>query len=249
VTRRVEVLGVRIDPVDRAALLRAVDGFVDDHARDGRTRVVAYANVHVLNTACRDERLRTFLNHADLCYCDGNGVVLGARWLGQHLPERMTGADWIWDLAAICEGRRKIFWLGGRPGVAAMAALKLRERFPRLRVDTEHGFHDHYGSVVRRVNESGAHVLLVGMGTPVQEHWLSRHLPALRVPVAWVTGATADFVSGAVSRGPAWLHQDYEWLARLVTEPRRLWKRYLLGNAAFALRVARERYSRSTSDL
>ncbi len=242
------VLGVGLDPVDRLGLLRAVDGLVDAHAVDGRTRVVAYANVHVLNTACRDPGLREFLNAADLCYCDGNGVVLGARWLGQHLPERMTGADWIWDLAALCEGRRKIFWLGGRPGVTAMAALKLRERCPRLAIDTDHGYHDRYEPVVDRINQSGAHVLLVGMGTPVQEHWLSRQLPALRVPVAWVTGATADFVSGTVSRGPSWLHQDYEWVARLVTEPRRLWKRYLLGNGAFAFRIARDAARRSTFD-
>ena len=238
---RVNVLGVGVDPVDRAAMLRRVDAMVDDHARDGRSRVVAYANVHVVNAAQHDSELRAFLAASDLCYCDGNGVVLGARALGHALPGRMTGADWIWDLAALCEGRRKLWWLGGKPGVTEAAAVALRARHPRLVVDTDHGFHDDYAPGVSQINAAKPAILLVGMGTPIQERWVATHLPGLRVPVVWVTGATADFVSGTVSRGPAWLHRDHEWLARLVTEPRRLWRRYLVGNATFAARVGRER--------
>lgn len=238
---RVDVLGVGVDPVDKQGLFDAVAGLI---ARGGAT--VAYANVHVINTAHRDADLRAFLDAADLVYCDGAGVRLGARLLGAHLPPRMTGADWIWDLAAQAEAERwRIFWIGGQPGVAAQAAARLRARHPHLQIDAEHGFHTDVGPVLERVRAFGPHIVLVGMGTPVQERWVARHRDTLaEVPVVWVLGATADFVSGAVSRGPRVLHDNAEWLARLFVEPGRLWKRYLLGNPAFLARVLRTRAAR-----
>ena len=79
------------------------------------------------------------------------------------------------------------------------------------------------------------------MGTPTQEHWVQEHRGALKAPVVWCLGATADFVSGQTSRGPQWLHDNAEWLARLLTEPGRLWRRYLLGNPLYLARVLRQR--------
>lgn len=233
----VRLLGVPIAPVSRAQLLEQVAGFI---AADSRA-TVAYANVHVLNVAAHDAELAAFLNAADLVYCDGAGVVLGARLTAQRLPERMTGADWIWDLAARAEGSWRIFWLGGEPGVAAAAAQKLRERHPRLVIEADHGFHEDIAPLIARINAFQPHILLVGMGTPTQERWVGRWRGALDVPVVWVLGATHDFVAGRVSRGPPWLHNRQEWLARLVADPRRLWRRYLIGNAVFLARVLAER--------
>lgn len=231
------VLGVRVDPVDRRALLDAVAGTI---ALRGRA-TVAYANVHVLNVAHRDAALGAFLDAADLVYCDGGGVVLGARLLGHTLPERMTGADWIWDLAARAEAEGwRVFWMGGEPGVAAAAADKLRERHPGLVIATEHGFVRDDDAVVAEMNRFGPDLVLVGMGTPVQERWVAKNRAAIAAPVVWVTGATADFVSGKVSRGPKWLHDRQEWLARLLVDPKRLWRRYLVGNTVFLGRVVRE---------
>lgn len=231
---RVDVLGVGVDPVDRAGLLDAVAALV---RRGGAT--VAYANVHVLDVAHGDEGLRAFLAAADLVYCDGGGVVLGTRLLGRALPERMTGADWIWDLAARAETEGwRLFWMGGEPGVAAEAARRLQERHPGLVVATEHGFRADEAAVVDAMNAFAPHVVLVGMGTPLQERWVANNRARIDAPVVWVTGATADFVSGKVSRGPAWLHDRQEWLARLLVDPKRLWRRYLLGNSRFLARVA-----------
>lgn len=238
---RIDVLGVGVDRCDLRGLLDAVGRMVDARGRS----TVAYANVHVLNTSVDDPALRAFLNAADVCYCDGAGVKLGAQLLGETLPERMTGADWIWDLAAHAEGRWRLFWLGSEPGVTEQAAAKLRERHPGLEVVADHGYHQKEGpendALVERINASGADIVLVGMGTPVQERWVAQNRDRLTAPVVWVLGATADFVSGKVSRGPAVLYNNQEWLARLLTEPRRLWRRYLLGNTAFLGRVARQR--------
>jgi N-acetylglucosaminyldiphosphoundecaprenol N-acetyl-beta-D-mannosaminyltransferase len=234
---RVDVLGVGVDRLDRDGLFDAVAALI---AARGRA-TVAYVNVHVLNVAAHDPELRAFLAAADVCYCDGDGVRLGARILGEALPERMTGADWIWDLAARAEGRWRIFWVGGEPGVTAEAARRLQERFPRLEIATEHGFHADDSVVLERIAAFAPDLVLVGMGTPLQERWVARNRAAIAAPVVWVLGATADFVSGKVSRGPAWLHDRQEWLARLFVDPRRLWRRYLVGNAVFLARVARQR--------
>ena len=231
------VLGVGIDPLDRAAMLDAADALVDARGK----AIVVYANVHVLNVAAGDAGLRDFLNAADLCYCDGEGVRLGARLLGEVLPERMTGADWIHDLAAHCAGRRRIYWVGGAAGVVERAADLLREAHPGLVIAGEHGYGDDDDARITRINANEPDIVLVGMGTPVQERWVAEHRARIDAPVVWVVGATADFVSGHVSRGPAWLHQRQEWLARLLVDPRRLWRRYLFGNAVFLARVARER--------
>jgi len=235
--RSFTVLGVRVDAVDCGAMLDTVEQLVE---RGGAS--IAYVNVHVLNTAVRDAQLRAFLNVVDLCYCDGNGVRLGARLLGERLPKRMTGADFIWDLAARAEGRWRLFWIAGEPGVAEAAAARLLERYPRLQIQTEHGFHADHSTLLARVNAFRPHVVFVGMGTPAQEYWVAAHRGRIDAPVVWAIGATADFLSRRLSRGPAWLYRRQEWLARLITEPGRLWCRYLIGNPLFLGRVLASRF-------
>lgn len=241
---RVEVLGVPVAALRLPQLLDEVEALV----AGGGPATVGYVNAHVLNLAARDVALHAFLRTLDLCYCDGNGVRLGARLLGGHLPERMTGADWIWELARRAEARHRLFWLGGEPGVTAAAAARLQERHPRLEVDTDHGFHPREGpedrALIDRINAARPAILLVGMGTPLQERWVAERRHLLEVPVVWVLGATADFVSGRVPRpGPAWLVDRAEWLSRLAADPRRLAGRYLVGNAEFLGRVLRQRLS------
>jgi len=220
---------------------------VEEFARRPDPATIAYLNVHVANLAAGHEDLAEFLRAVDLCYADGAGIVLGARLLGEHLPQRMTGADWIWDLAARCEGRWRLAWIGGEEGVAEDAVAVLRAQHPGLQAWCTHGFHpeDAVPAMLAECNAFAPHIVLVGMGTPTQELWVKRWRSAIEAPVVWCTGATADFVSGATARGPKWLHQRQEWLARLVTEPRRLWRRYLLGNPLFLTRVIRQRLGRS----
>jgi N-acetylglucosaminyldiphosphoundecaprenol N-acetyl-beta-D-mannosaminyltransferase len=207
-----------------------------------------YANVHVLNTACRDPELRLVLNQADLVYCDGSGVVLGARILGRHLPGRMTGADWIHDLCATCQKRGlSLYFLGGEPGIADRAATKLVEQYPSLKiVGTHHGHYDHQGleneDVLATIDVLRPDIVLVGFGTPLQEKWIGCNSGRLETPVVWAVGALVDFVAGKTPRGPRWmLEHGLEWLYRLWVEPRRLWRRYVLGNPLFIWRVLKER--------
>jgi len=216
------------------------------HSRSD-TATVMYANVHVLNTAWSDPELRAILNRADLVYCDGAGVVLGARLLGHRLPGRMTGADWIEPLCQACAAEGvTLYLLGGRPGVASHAARRLENRHPGLRVaGAHHGYLADPGicrDAIAAVNAAHPDILLVGMGTPTQERWIAAHRGQLDVPIVWAVGALFDFVVGVQPRGPRWmLDNGMEWLYRLWGDPRRLWRRYVIGNPLFLARVLRQR--------
>ena len=244
--KAVSILGVRVGSLTLSDLLEHVSRLV----ASGGQHVVMYANVHVLNTAYLDPELRRILNEADLVYCDGAGVKLAGQLLGGSLPERMTGADWIYALCAHCQKTgHSLFFLGGSPGIAARAEEVLCKQYPGLLVrGTQHGYiHDasaHSAEAVAAINAARPDILLVGMGTPVQEKWIAGHSQALEVPVCWSVGALFDYVAGVVPRGPRWiLNHGFEWLYRLYVEPRRLGTRYVVGNPLFLARVLYQRVS------
>ena len=229
-------------------LLARITGWVGE---GGPPRRVMYVNAHVLNQSQEQPELRDTLEQADLVYCDGYGVRLAAKALDVEIPHRMTGADWIWDLAMLCErAQQSIYLLGSEPGIAEQAARRLRRRFPALALTgAHHGYFEvgspHDERVIEHVNGCRPDILLVGMGTPKQELWVRHNAHRLDVDVIWTVGALFDYVSGRVPRAPAWLADNgLEWIFRLAIEPQRMWRRYLLGNPVFVSRVlaqARER--------
>ncbi len=223
-------------------LLERIIGWV---GAGGPTKRVMYVNAHVLNQSREDPALRSALEAADLVYCDGYGVRLAAKALSTEIPHRMTGADWIWDMAALCEARdTSVYLLGCEPGVARQASLRLRRSHPGLRVvGAHHGYFEigsgHDERVIEDVNRCKPDILLVGMGTPKQEIWTQRTVDRLDCSVLWTVGALFDFVSGRVPRAPASLADNgLEWIFRLAIEPGRMWRRYLVGNPVFLSRVA-----------
>ena len=242
---RVDVLGVGVDPITVAGLHTEIARLV----RGRSFGLVFNVNAHCLNLCYEDRALRDALNGADVVFCDGAGVMLAARMLGGRIPARITYAAWIWQLAgfAAAEGF-SVYFLGARPGVAQEAARRLRERYPDLRIiGTRHGYFDHSAgsaeneAVLEEINAAAPDILLVGLGMPLQEHWLAQNRHRLDAGVALTCGAVFDYASESVLRGPRLLTENgFEWLARLLREPRRLWRRYLFGNPLFLLRVLRQ---------
>ena len=240
-TRLFEI-DVQVEPP--AQLLRRILGLVEDERR----RRVSYVNAHVLNQSFTDPTLEEALKRSDIVYCDGYGVRLAARLIGLPVPHRMTGADWIWGLAALCqESGRSLYLLGSDPGSSAEAADALKRWYPTLDVrGSHHGYFEldsaHSERVLEHIAEHRPDILLVGMGTPQQELWVSRCFERIDAKVVWTVGALFDYVSGRTPRAPHWMADNgLEWIFRLVLEPRRMWRRYLLGNPAFLWRVAQER--------
>jgi N-acetylglucosaminyldiphosphoundecaprenol N-acetyl-beta-D-mannosaminyltransferase len=240
-------------PIDLAAppdLLSTVSSW----AGQRRTRRVMYVNAHVVNQSQATPGLAEALRRADLVYCDGYGVRLAARALHLEVPHRMTGADWIWSLAALCQrSEASIYLLGSEPPIARQAAARLARWYPGLEiVGAHHGFFDldspHNERVIEDIVEAHPRIVLVGMGTPKQELWVDRYADRLGDAVVWTVGALFDYVSGHTPRAPRWLADNgLEWIFRLAIEPHRMWRRYLIGNPVFLSRVLAESRHHATS--
>lgn len=240
---RVRIGKVRVDRLSSDDVLNTVS-----RALQTRTpKTILNANAHAITTAEHDASFARALEKADVVFCDGFGVYVAASVLGTPLSERFTYGDWTEKLAARCRDEgAAMFLLGAREGVADEAARRLKALFPGLEVHSHHGYFpkDDASSakVIDVVNRSGAEVLLVGFGMPLQELWITRYREQLKPLLVFSVGAAIDLAAGNLARGPRWLTQyGFEWLARLLIEPRRLWRRYLIGLPQFALLVLRQR--------
>jgi N-acetylglucosaminyldiphosphoundecaprenol N-acetyl-beta-D-mannosaminyltransferase len=243
-----QLFEIDVEVAPPADLLRRILGFADD----GQPHRVTYVNAHVLNQSFSSPALRHALQASDLVYCDGYGVRLAARLIGRPVPYRMSGADWIWGVASLCQASgRSLYLLGSDPGASSDAAAALRRWYPRLKVlGTHHGYFEagspHSDRVLEHISEHRPDILLVGMGTPQQELWVDRHFDRIEAGVVWTVGALFDYLAGRTPRAPHWLSDNgLEWIFRLAVEPRRMWRRYLLGNPAFLYRVWQERRARA----
>ncbi len=237
------IFDIPIDLAQPADLLDTISAW----ASELRTRRVMYVNAHVVNQSRATPGLGEALRRADLVYCDGYGVRLAARVLKRPVPHRMTGADWIWSLAGLCElAGHRLYLLGSEPPFAQRAAERLRQLYPRLDVvGAHHGFFEldspHNERVIEDINGHEPRIVLVGMGTPKQELWVDRYADQLGGVVVWTVGALFDYVAGHIPRAPHLLADNgLEWIFRLAIEPQRMWRRYLLGNPVFLKRVLSE---------
>ncbi|NUJ79142.1 WecB/TagA/CpsF family glycosyltransferase [Methylocystis sp. FS] len=209
---------------------------------DRRTRV-SFVNAHVINVAARNAAYARVLQGMDRLYADGSGMALAARWAGSPLAYNVNGTDLFPLLCAEADKAGvKIFLLGGKTGVAEATAETVKAMGHN---DVIAGVHHGYVNspedtqrVIEEINASGASILLVGMGVPMQDIWITRNSDSLQTPVVVAVGGLFDFFSGNVSRAPTFLRSiGCEWMWRLLQEPGRLWSRYLIGNVAFILRA------------
>jgi N-acetylglucosaminyldiphosphoundecaprenol N-acetyl-beta-D-mannosaminyltransferase len=156
---------------------------------------------------------------------------------GVKIEENMNGTDFIPKVVNYCQlNDVKVFLLGGKPGIAETAAQNWASEFPGLRIcGTCSGYFSDNDQVIQQISDSGAQVLIVGMGVPKQEVWLHENRMALStVKVALAGGAILDFTANKFPRAPKFMQKTgLEWIYRLYREPRRLAKRYIVGNAVF----------------
>ncbi len=236
----VNFMGVDIEIVNEEGLFDRIVDF----ARYDRPHKVMYANAHCMVISRKDESYRHILKNAHLVYADGASLVWGARLFGHYLPGRLTAADFMPRFFSLfAEKGLRVYMLGAEPGVAEAAAQRLQRDNPGLEIaGTHHGYFREWEAdrIIEGINKTQAQIVMVGMGVPYQEKWIEQHYERLNASVIWGVGALFDFLSGRLARGPQWLlDSGFEWLCRLVTEPRRLWRRYLLGNVLFIWYVFR----------
>jgi N-acetylglucosaminyldiphosphoundecaprenol N-acetyl-beta-D-mannosaminyltransferase len=252
---RINIGSVAIDKYSPTALVDEVL----QHALHGRvTRQVVTVNAQFYVLAQKSRRFRECLREASYICADGMPIVWACNTVGEGNVPRVAGVDLMEQLCqqGAAEGLR-IFLLGGRPEAATATAAVLSNRYPGLQIAGVNcplfGFERRAHSlqqVLDHIASAKPHVLFVGLGAPKQEFLIRDHIRALNVPLAVGIGGSFEIVSGVLNRAPMWMQSSgLEWAFRFFQEPGRLWKRYLIGNAAFLWHIAKWRLERVAFDL
>jgi exopolysaccharide biosynthesis WecB/TagA/CpsF family protein len=224
------MMGVPLDQLNSAQALEIISEMIASRT----PHLLATANVDFLAQVQSDDTLRRILVDADLILCDGTPLVWMSKWLGDPLPERIAGSDLVPLLLDLAEEKgHRVFFLGGRDEVVAVAEEKIKERWPNLQIA---GMYSppfapmdqmNHAGICQRIREAKADMLFVSFGCPKQEKWLAMNFRDAGVPVAIGVGATIDFLAGAVKRAPVWMRKTgLEWFFRVAQEPKRLAHRY-----------------------
>lgn len=221
--KKVFLLGVPLDPLTLNQAIERIRSFL----KEPRFHHVVTPNSEMLVEASRNATFHSVLVAADLHLPDSVGLVKMAKRTGQHLPERVTGVDTVQRLLVDLPSEHGVFLLGAAPGVAEVAAKKLREKNPHLRiVGTFSGSPrmEEAPEILRTINAADPHLFLVAFGSPAQDLWIDRYKADLHgVRVAMGVGGTFDFLAGNVQRAPRiFRSMGLEWLWRLIQEPRRI---------------------------
>jgi N-acetylglucosaminyldiphosphoundecaprenol N-acetyl-beta-D-mannosaminyltransferase len=245
---RVRIGQLEIDPVTLDDALERIAQLVDRR----RGGAVFTPNVDHVVKAEHHADFRRAYSRADLCLADGMPLVWASRLLGSPLPEKVSGSDLMLPLMRLAAERRwRVYLLGGRPGVAQEAREKLTRELDVTIVGTDSpvigpdGTDKSSEQTLERLTAASPDLVLVAFGAPKQELWIDRYAQRLGPAVAMGVGGSLDFITGRVRRAPAWISRaGLEWLFRLLQEPRRMWRRYLVEDPAFISIVARSRRRR-----
>ena len=235
------VLGCAIDRLDMDATVARCADLIDSGARAQHVAINAAKLVSIQH----DPKLREIVSRCAIVSADGQAVVWAARLLGEPLPERVAGIDLMERLLELAEDRSyRVFFLGARQEVLDEAVRRIAERHPRLEVaGARNGYFDESESpdVSAEIRAARPDILFVAMSSPRKEYWLGKHVEEIGVAFAMGVGGALDVVAGVTRRAPAWMQRaGLEWLFRLLQEPRRMWRRYLVTNVRFFILVARE---------
>jgi len=238
---RFNIFGINVVNAEAETAIRKLD----EALGRGRRIKLAFLNAHGSNLAARDRDFAACLNRFTV-FNDGVGVNFAARLLcGRAFRANLNGTDFVPLYLRRTRHQFRIFLLGAKPGIAERAAAAMGGRIARHQIVGAH--HGYFGAgdvpaVLEKIRASGADLLLVALGNPEQEKFVERHFSAFNCEAVICVGALFDFMAGAVPRAPKLVRRlNLEWAFRLAVEPRRLWRRYLVGNAVFLARIARRR--------
>jgi N-acetylglucosaminyldiphosphoundecaprenol N-acetyl-beta-D-mannosaminyltransferase len=239
-----DFLGIKISLLDRGGVTDKILEF----ALAGRNKFITYLNAHCVNTYFSDSDYKEVLQKADFVYAGGQGVVWALRFLGVNLPERVNILDFFDRLSEkLKEKKTAIYLLGGKPEAVKKAGNDLKKKGLNV-VGARHGFFDEQeeACIIREINELKPDILMVGMGIPKQEKWISDHLDQLQVNLCWAVGGVFRIFSGELKSAPGWISDcGLEWLYLGFQDFKRLFGRYLLGNFIFVFNVLRCKFRKT----
>jgi N-acetylglucosaminyldiphosphoundecaprenol N-acetyl-beta-D-mannosaminyltransferase len=249
---RINICGVEID---NYSFDEVVERIINHALAAGDPEYVVTPNaIHIVDLQ-QDAHFREIYRQAFLVVPDGVSLLWSAKLLNSPLNGRVNGTDLLEKLCATAATTGlKVFLLGGRPGAAATAQATLEARYPDLKIVGTHcppyGFETQTGELAlinSKIKAANPDLLFVGLGAPKQEKWIAANYQQLAVPISVGIGVSFELVANMVRRAPVWMQKTgLEWLFRLIVEPGRLWKRYIIGNPLFILLVLKQRFGLST---
>ncbi len=237
------VLGAPIDSLTWADALGRLSAWAANH----ESRYVCICNVHSVVTASQDIEFGRVVSNADMATPDGAPVAWMLRRLGHANQQRINGPDLMWRYCEQAQYRdESVFFYGSTEETLTALKVKLLAAFPKLKIAGAisppfralTAAED--AAIVEQINASGAGVVWVSLGCPKQELWMAAHRGRINAVMVGV-GAAFDYHAGTIKRAPLWMQNaGLEWLHRLLSEPRRLWKRYLVTNTLFIMKAAKQ---------
>lgn len=250
---RANILGVGVSAINLEMVLQVIDGWITRR----ESHYICVSGVHGLMESQRDKELRRIHNAAGLVTPDGMPLVWLSRLLGFRHVARVYGPDlMLATCARSTEQGYRHFFYGSAPGVVEQLTQQLRARFPALQVVGSYSppfrplTPEEDGAVVEHINATQPDIVWVGISTPKQERWMAAHVDKVTAPVLIGVGAAFDFHAGLKKQAPYWMQRSgLEWCFRLLSEPRRLWRRYLINNPSFVWLVLLQLLGRSSYQL
>lgn len=243
--KTVRILGTGLARINIENALKVIEEFITI----GKKSQVCVTNAYSLVLMQKDKEFKDITNSASLVVADGEPLTWISKLYGEPIPERVAGPDLVYEFSRRSAKKRyKLFFLGSNSSTLKKMVENLKKIFPSLQIVGAYSppFKKQFSErenegMVALINKVKPDVLFVGLGAPKQERWIWKHKDELQVPVSIGVGAAFDFVAGTLKRAPEWMQKcSLEWLFRLYQEPRRLWKRYLIGNTIFIWLVLKE---------
>ena len=247
---RIKIIETWVDSLDMAGVLAQIEKLI---ARGVSCQVIT-ANVDHLVTVRKSAKIKRIFRDAALVVADGVPLLWAAHFLQTPLPERINGTDLMEQVCNLAAQKGlSVFLLGSQEGVANGAARNLQRWYPGLKVSGT--FSPHLGfendvqenqRIISLLKKNKTDILFTSLGFPKGIQWIDHHLPACGIPVAVEVGASFVFISRRIRRAPHWMqHRGLEWFWRLIHEPRRLWKRYLINDPPFFYYLLRQKIARN----
>ena len=241
---RIDLLGVNVSEVTIPLAAEIIDGWIQSRYKT----YVCVAPVSTLVDCQKNEDYRAVINDAGMVTPDGMPVVWLGKSAGSRMIERTYGPDLMRTLFKTgTQKNYRHFFYGGKPETLELLERKLKDQFPQSVIAGKYSpaftsFAEKASQgTMDAINAAGPDILWVGLGSPKQDFWMRMHRPFLDVPVMVGVGAAFDFLSGVKPQAPVWMQKSgLEWMFRLLSEPGRLWKRYLIGNTQFLYYVGRD---------
>lgn len=234
------VLGIKISNCNYLEFLEDIK-----HAIEYKNPIhIVTANAAMIVESLADKELKRCLEVAEIITADGMSVVWASRFLGHALKERITGIDSICRIMRQAEElQHKIFLLGAKQEILEKAIKILREKYPKLNIVGYHnGYFNNESEILELIKKTQPDILIVGMGFVLQEKLINRFRKVINIPVMMGVGGSFDVIAGEIKRAPLFLQKiGMEWFFRVIQEPKRLWKRYLVTNSIFIFKVVGEK--------